>query len=623
MASTKRHGRPAKDPVLISSDESDDASSMSDTDSDFDAKLSNRACDREEAETALERAVEKAKSSLANFRKQAAEEADLDRIALALKKRQKKIDKKGEAARKAIKGEAVDEPTVCDKSDKLTRDQLFVQASTKLAKRVLEVMVADGIVDGAVLDALDENDPPPPHRAVNHEEELLFACIPEQLRTEGFASVDTSFPLFEPPNMGEAEDQNDQQRLFGEAIKKMFEAMGALNDKLEHLVKVQQIHTLAHLANIRATGLLRVLCLKDGARRDKVHTNLLISMKSIVLGSDPELKDLPFRTVSKTEAFFLDINHIIKLGHFLFVFVEYDRFYVSRLLDTIFSIHLQRDIYWKSGTANNGCVSDLLSSNLSLLNPICIFPHIFPFRVLPPGAVRLPRYIETFIQGVAKAAHDFANVNTGSVFNLSKFNKDCRKLLYNTERNEQRRKATENKPVSVPLVPSAAKTATPAREDSTLPDDADEFFNFKRSAKPPATEASPKPELLKKEDDQGKASGEGTESEAGNDSSTKCNEKKRKANSPGNQPPSKRSLQRACVMDHLKSVVEDGMNVDDIINLLRSYAKALGHRKGYILACKDVKLFVRELQDNDGEDDIMEIASNYSAALTKLPAILE
>ncbi len=63
--------------------------------------------------------------------------------------------------------------------------------------------------------------------------------------------------------------------------------------------------------------------------------------------------------------------------------------------------------------------------------------------------------------------------------------------------------------------------------------------------------------------------------------------------------------------------------MDDLMNLLRSYHKALSHRKGYKLACKDLKLLIQDLAENDGSDDIVEIAENYNIALSKLPAILE
>ena len=86
----------------------------------------------------------------------------------------------------------------------------------------------------------------------------------------------------------------------------------------------------------------------------------------------------------------------------------------------------------------------------------------------------MPKYVEVFLQRVAKAAHSYARFPDGYAFNMSKFNKECRKLLYNTERNDRPRNTAENKSVSAakPAVTTPpARSAGPDRDDSTLPDD--------------------------------------------------------------------------------------------------------------------------------------------------------
>ncbi len=352
-----RHPPTEDGPVVISSSES-----SSSDDSDFEAEMSNRACDREEAEAAYEKALTKAKADLDRFKQQAEKEADCDRLARALKKRQKAVKAKGKKARKAIAKKssscnvAVDQSASddADLKETQTKDELFALEARKVAKAVMEAMIADGVMDGPVLDAVNA-DNPPDHRPITHEEELLLACIPEQLRNDGFAAVDLKFPAYEPPQVDGSQVQ------IAQSMNAIYEGIAAINKKLDHVVRTQQVHTLAHLANLRATGFLRVLCLKDGVKKDKVYSNLMLSLKAVVLGSDPELKELPFRSVPQIEAFFLDINHIIKLAHFLLTFVEFDRFYPTRLLDTVLHIQLQRIVFWKSGTANNGCVSDYFS----------------------------------------------------------------------------------------------------------------------------------------------------------------------------------------------------------------------------------------------------------------------
>ncbi len=597
--------RVVEDPPLSISSDSSDASS---NESDLEARLKERACDREDAQSAYELAIEKAEANLEKFKKQAQKEAELDRITRALKRRRKELKKKGKDARKGIEGssENAANPPVKHKKkadDPLNRDQLYAVAANKVAKHVLEVMVQDGVTDGpvaATLHALEHDDPPPVHE-ISHEEQLLVACVPEQLRTVGFEGVNLKFPSVEP--LLAAADGGPQAEII-KLIKATYDGLAAINTKVDHLIRNQQIHTIAHLANIRATGFLRLFCLKDGAKQDRVHENLLISMKSVILGSDPELRDLPFRSLAQTEVFFRDINHIVKLGHFLLAFVEYDRFYPAKLMDTVFHIELQRSIYWKSGVGNNGWVSDaIVEFNLQQLNiaPISLF------RVLPADARRLPRYVELFLQRVAIAAYGLANDENAAVFDMEKFNKDVRKHLYNTERNESRRRAAENR-TACTKAPTPIVGVSDTDDDGEIKED-DEFFNFKRSKK------------VKDE-----TAGEpGKEQQASDEKPPATPWKNKRPASPGNPPVAKKSMTmpRASVLDHVKSVVEDGMPVDSIIQLMRSYVRALSHRKGLIRASKDLSLFIKDLEENDGENDILEMAETYHIALSKLPAILE
>ena len=369
----------AENPPIDISDEASDSSQ----DSDFEAKMTERACDREEAETAYANAIVKAKENLVRFKKQAEQEAELDRLARTLKKKEKLVRKKGKAARKSIGGAG--DTSVCGETKQtssLNRDQQFAVAANKVAMHVLNYMVSEGVVDGPVVDTLNAlaNDDPPAVRCSNHEEELLRACIPEQLRNNAFEDGGAPFPEYERPT---GDDAGTVEHLI-QAVETMYKGLAAVNRKVEQVARVQQIHTLAHLANIRATGLLGVNCLKDGERKDKVHTNLIVSMKSVILGSDPELEDLPFRSSSVIDAFFKDINRIIKLAHFLLAFVEFDRFYASRLLDTVFHMQFQRTLYWKSGTGNNGCVFCVFSDKGFVLVQIYdIIPILESSRPMP------------------------------------------------------------------------------------------------------------------------------------------------------------------------------------------------------------------------------------------------
>ncbi len=248
--------------------------------------------------------------------------------------------------------------------------------------------------------------------------------------------------------------------------------------------------------------------------------------------------------------------------------------------------------------------------------------------MLPPDASYLPRYFEVFLQRVARHAHKYAHLDDNAVFDVKGFNNDCRTLLYNTERNLKRRSSAEH--ASVDKENTAAVSGRPLyrhEPSSGAEEDGDEFFNFTRTKKQKVAE---NPQTRRQEsthdgdhtmeankEDNVRSQVEGPSTPR----RSPCTPKR--SGSAGNTPFRKTAMKRVSVWEHLQSIVEDGVNVDDIIQVLRAYNRSFSHRKGYKLACKDVMLLVRDLQDNDGEDDIMELAETYHIALSKLPAIHE
>ncbi len=256
---------------------------------------------------------------------------------------------------------------------------------------------------------------------------------------------------------------------------------------------------------------------------------------------------------------------------------------------------------------------------------------------------------------MARAAYLYVNIKTDVPFNLRSFNQECRKLLYNTERQTKRREAADNGSVSKsssrPSCSSRFRHPYSVRDDS-LTDDAEDFFNFKRSKTTGGGDADNKMSVAEKTEEQKPAdkqsvSGKEVSNNDDEESSTEAEQEvvepgssqqtvniKLKSKSPlkavkgtesAEDPPiTKRSqIPVASVYDHVRSVIEDGMDPDNLIKLLRGYAKALGQKKGYIKACKDVKMLADDLRDSNGNDDIMEMVENYNIALSKLPAIFE
>ncbi len=347
-------------PLVISSDDSDPEAAP-----DSDLEFANRACDREEAESAYKQAIRNAEENLKAFRRQAKKEAELDRTLKALKKRKKSMDRDGQALRKPITAPGPNDvasgPPIVKGSKKETKagaekdpDEVFSVYAKSVATYVMNTMIADGVADMPTIDELNEEDPPTVAVPLTHEQELEFLSGPEQLHIGGFSTVDVTFPVIKPDSAITSEE-------LPTILKCIFDGMAAINEKMDHLVKNQKIHTLAHLANIKSTGLLRQLCVKDGTKKDAVYKKLQLSMKVALLASDAELRDLPFRTIAAIQSFFHgdgSNNRVQKLAHFCLAYIDFGRGYATALLDTVLHGELQLNVYWKSGTANNGCVFD-------------------------------------------------------------------------------------------------------------------------------------------------------------------------------------------------------------------------------------------------------------------------
>ncbi len=320
--------------------------------------LKEREIDREEAEQALLNAVRLAETNLKKFKAQAKLEQDLDRAHRRLMKKKTAMEKESKTVRKPVLAPAPNEvckpPPIVKGAKKVPvdkePDELFAASAKKVAHVVMQAMVNMGVTDGPVIDGLTDEDSGnlPIALPLTHEEELEFICFPEQLRHDGFTTVDMSFPALDGDDEATAENMPV-------SLNKIFRALASINGKVEHLVRMQQLHTVSHIAQIRAHNLLRQLCVADGIQKTAVYKKLQLAMKSVLLASDPDFADLPFRNLQVLEAFFTGSRaRVTKFAHFLLVYVEYNKDYCFNLLSTVLSVDLIKMSYWKCGTANNG-----------------------------------------------------------------------------------------------------------------------------------------------------------------------------------------------------------------------------------------------------------------------------
>ncbi len=343
----------------------DDVSSSSDESSSPEndvipaVDLKEREIDREEAEQALVNALKLAERNLNRFKAQAKREKELDEAHKQLLKKKQALEKQSRTVRKPVlaptphdimKGPPIVKGAKTVKVDK-EPDELFAISATNVATLVMDTMRDMGVVDGPVIDGSEADDYKAPIAlALTHEDELEYVCYPEQLRHEGFRAVDASFPDIEDGSDKENESPAENTPV----LNKILAALMSLNGKVEHLIRVQQLHTVSHVAQIRAHNLLRQLCVADGVQKAAVYKKLQLAMKSCLLASDPEFADLPFRDLQILGAFFKSQARVTKLAHFLLAYVEYDKNFNFNLLSTVLSINLLQVSFWKSGTSGNG-----------------------------------------------------------------------------------------------------------------------------------------------------------------------------------------------------------------------------------------------------------------------------
>ncbi len=389
-------------------------SSSEDSDSDeadvFPAvDLREREIDREQAERAHMKAVklaqeslEKSKAHLERFRLQAKREKELDQQHKALLRKKTEVDRASKTVRKPVLAPAANEtvkgPPIVKGAKHMTvekePDELFAISANNIAKVVMARMVEMGVVDGPIVDTVEDADPElvPIALPLTRDQELEFVCLPETLRHEGFSNVDMSFP-----DLDGLQEENLNAENLPKIFKSIFDGLNAINSRVEQLVKTAQLHTLSHVTQIRGMNLTRQMCVADGMQKTAVYKKLQLAMKSVLLASDPDLAVIPFRTTVSIDDFFKSRERVVKLAHFLLSYVAFEKGYARSLLGTVVCTDLQSIAYWKSGTANNGCVfgeihvtlicSSFLPLSLSLFQSPPRGRHLLaPFlRDVPPA----------------------------------------------------------------------------------------------------------------------------------------------------------------------------------------------------------------------------------------------
>ncbi len=242
------------------------------------------------------------------------------------------------------------------------------------------------------------------------------------------------------------------------------------------------------------------------------------------------------------------------------------------------------------------------------------------------------------MQQVARHAHKYAHRNDELPFNLSRFNKDMRNALYNTQRNTKKRAAV-NTPKSgdvetASVAPNMGEGTSKVTKQKPRPsgraiiiseDESSASDNAPISREKEKKKSSPDPvgddAKVDLDIDPDADTEVDTNSPQDLPKASSSRSRKRSGTSAVNAPAPKRTkAMRPKVFDHVMTLSDANANVDDVIATLRTYAKQHGHRKGMVTAARHVLQLAKELEDNDGQEDWVTCAARYKAALMKLPA---
>ena len=320
------------DNTYISLSDSDDEEEV---DKSIDLDEVDKKIDRARERRTLLQSVKAAHAAMRNFEERTARENEIATMKKALDKRIAKEDKRRrETLPPGTSGASRTASAMARYHDvKAHSDSIFGTASRSIARILHEEMKKEGHPGLVSSEAVPEKtiavDP-----ELRYESELEFAVMPEKLVVGQWKEIKKW------PDLSSA--------------KGFKEGLTVLNDKIDRLMRVQSLHTIAHLSVLKATRMTSLLCVRDGPAKDDVYWQLQASLRAVVLASDADLQAIPFQDPEALHKFFRCKKRIEKLAFFLLTYVEFKKGFPQTLTRTLFSPHMQRISYWQGTDQSKG-----------------------------------------------------------------------------------------------------------------------------------------------------------------------------------------------------------------------------------------------------------------------------
>ncbi len=134
--------------------------------------------------------------------------------------------------------------------------------------------------------------------------------------------------------------------LDGDEVGAMAAKMDIMDAKLDRMLSVLHLHSVAHIASIKAGNELRLLCVSEGRQKDEVYMELQLSLRSIALAADKDLQKLPFRTMAKLLDFFRSPARVEKLAFFFLTYMDFKPGFTSEVVKMLMDGDLLERTHW-------------------------------------------------------------------------------------------------------------------------------------------------------------------------------------------------------------------------------------------------------------------------------------
>ena len=171
---------------------------------------------------------------------------------------------------------------------------------------------------------------------LGHEQELEMLIRPQLLRT------------------GPWEDQLPEYRrvvaigdgAVPDMLRQMSQNLNAINAKLDRALCILNLHSASLVAQVKVSNEMRLLFLGKEKEKDAAYRHLQASLRAIVLGSDPDLRGVPFTSLHALETFFRRQSRVEKLCYLLLAYYDYGEGYYAAILNATLGAALQRRVLW-------------------------------------------------------------------------------------------------------------------------------------------------------------------------------------------------------------------------------------------------------------------------------------